>query len=146
MCQWKGKEVEKDADIGAMRERIVSYCSREAITAHFLVGMIPFGLACATSSYRYYMRGEGTMAALALIAGYSKGVGVLAIAQVAFSVRLSQVMTEFEIRRTECDIRTVVGSLETACSPFASANTTTHTHTEPDHDPPHHASLQVSAS
>ena len=86
------------------------------------------------------------MAALALIAGYSKGVGVLAIAQVAFSVRLSQVMTEFEIRRTECDIRTVVGSLETACSPFASANTTTHTHTEPDHDPPHHASLQVSAS
>jgi len=47
------------------------------------------------------------MAALALIAGYSKGVGVLAIAQVAFAVRLSQVTTEFEIRRAECDIRTV---------------------------------------
>jgi len=47
------------------------------------------------------------MAALALVAAYSKGVGVLAIAQVAFAVRLSQVTTEFEIRRTECDIRTV---------------------------------------
>jgi len=94
-----------------MKDATVGKCLREALTVHFLPGMVPTVISAMVSVYRNYNRGEFALSALALATVYSRLVVGLILVETAFFVRLAQALSMFEIRRVEADIRTVAPSM-----------------------------------
>ena len=94
-----------------MRDGAVKKCLWESLTVHFLPLVIPTALSALVSVYRNYNRGEFVLSALALMTVYSKVIIGLILVETAFFVRLAQLLSMFEIRRVEADIRTIAPSM-----------------------------------
>jgi len=93
------------------KEETVKNVFNECITAHFLIGLLPTVISAVNSCWRMKQRGEVVMSVLAAGAVWSKTCQAFILVQVAFSVRLAQVLSEFEIRRVEADVRVVTPNL-----------------------------------
>jgi len=78
---------------------------------HFLVGLVPFVYSAATSATRYAQKDDFLMCSLAVCSLLSKVSAMLCMSHVAFTIRMSQVLSELEIRRCEADIRVVTPSM-----------------------------------
>ena len=64
-----------------------------------------------TDTLSLMQRGETLLAVLAGCSVYSKLTQMLILAETAFFMRMSQRLSEFEVRRVEADIRTVTPNL-----------------------------------
>jgi len=93
------------------RAQFIEQCTKEAFTVHCLFGLLPVLGSALVSTKRNLERGERVLAMLALLSAYSKFAQIMILVQVAFVVRMAQVLSMFEIRRCEADIRTISPSL-----------------------------------
>jgi hypothetical protein len=113
----KNGVVEPEADLSLFRKKIVRSCLLEALTLHFLIAFIPGLWSIITTAIRSHERDDTLILALSIVTIYSRLVECLALSHVSFLVRLSQKLSEFEIRRVESDIRTCVPSLTHRITP-----------------------------
>jgi len=97
--------------IRGLKREFIEQCTKEAFTVHCLFGLLPVLGSALVSTKRNLERGERVLAMLALLSAYSKFAQIMILVQVAFVVRMAQVLSMFEIRRCEADIRTISPSL-----------------------------------
>ena len=89
----KVRVIKKERSTRELSKTIVENVSRECFTVHLLIGVVPICSSATVSCFRYGFGEERDtmMSFLAACTIYSKFIGILSIAQVAFSIRLSQV-------------------------------------------------------
>ena len=112
-----GRSIAPSADLSLFRKRLVSSTLTECFVIHFLIGAVPIVWSFAVTSVRSYERGDLLVSVLAAASTWSRLVVVLGLTYSAFVVRLSQKMSEFEIRRVEADIRTIKPNLTHRITP-----------------------------
>ena len=87
------------------KKKIVNASLLEALTLHLLFGAISVVWAGISTIIRNHQRHESLLMVLSVGSLFNKLVMMSTIAHVSFTVRLVQKLSEFEIRRTEADIR-----------------------------------------
>ena len=78
---------------------------------HLLIGLVPLVWSCVVSVNRNIVRKDYVLAGCAALAVWSRIVYCCCSCHIAFLLRLSQVLSEFEVRRVEADIRTISPSM-----------------------------------
>ena len=112
-----GKSIAPSADLSLFRKRLVSSTMFECMTVHFLIGAVPAIWSSVTTAARSYHRGDILVSVLAAASTWSRLVMILGLAHSSFVIRLSQKLSEFEVRRVEADIRTVQPNLTHRITP-----------------------------
>ena len=117
MAREDGKDVDPVADLALFRKKIVSKVFIESYTLHFLINLIPCLVSALSTTAHSFERGDWIFGCLAAGAIWSKAVTAFCLGHIAFVVRLSQRLSEFECRRVEADIRTVFPSMTHRITP-----------------------------
>ena len=112
-----GKSLAPSADLSLFRKRLVSSTLFECLTLHFLIGAVPLVWSSATTAARSYERGDILVSVLAAASVWSRLLMIAGLSYSSFVIRLSQKLSEFEVRRVEADIRTIQPNLTHRITP-----------------------------
>jgi len=104
-CKDLGTNLEDVHSLMTLRDSFIRSAGIEAMVAHFLPAAIPLITSCFNTAWRHFAEGDKLMGSLALLTLWSRFVGCLSLAHIAFFVGVSQRLNSFEVRRVEADIR-----------------------------------------
>ena len=101
----KGRRIAPEADLLVLKREMTRAVVLEAFTIHFLFGITPFFWSAAVTIRRSFDKGDTPALVLACGVFLNRLVMALTVVQMAMHVRFCQKLSEFEVRRTEADIR-----------------------------------------
>jgi len=104
-----GTTIQPEHDLSVFRQRLVNASRYEAFTVHFIVGVAPTVISSVFSLVRSLKRGDTLLAYLAAGCVWSRLSLMLMLASGAFSVRLSQRLSDLEIKRGKILVSGVLG-------------------------------------